>query len=308
MVLEWSRIWFCQRRTGRYQKAQLENELKNIWYLMLSDFAGVRPGLKRYLLSPMPEDWTRLPVHPSYQAHRKYDCYAVYKKNSGGDVVQDGFVCPNNEQMLLKFEAVRTPKETSFSMKYKLLMEKIKAEEEAAEKDDEMQNVADSAANREPVQGVSGAEPSAMPAGADTADEPTQQIKAAAGESRNTQELLELSVKGREPNTDYPLPEEIMEGESLLPEGWMEEFMPTSDSRIDSMGMLNYLWLNPETTPALRPKILTHRATLIKPAAVSLTVRSFLHELRTSGPGGAADIRAPAAKRLVVLESVAGGY
>lgn len=196
----------------------------------------------------MPEDWTCLPVYPSYKANRRCGCYAVYKKNRDGDIVQDGFVCPIKAQKWLMLEVVRPPKNISFSMKYKLLMEKIKAEEEAAKKvvsDDEMQNVADSAAKREPVQGVSEAEPSAMPGGADTADEPTQQIKATASESTNTQELLELSLKGRESNTDYPLPQETLEGgESSFPEGWTGEFTSTFESCMDSkeIEMLNYLW------------------------------------------------------------------
>ncbi|GLD46401.1 uncharacterized protein AKAME5_000076200 [Lates japonicus] len=167
----------------------------------------------------MPPDWTTLNVCPGLQPPPPRDSIAVYTRN-GSDLIYEGYVCPNAPINLSMSELQPPPKQPrplSYSKKYAILLEKIRAEEAEARAEAQARNISEdqrkreavSAASSKPEQGAVKAEPSStMQWHEDTADESKQQIKAAAALTS------ESDFK-----TDYPFPYEILDrGESFLTE------------------------------------------------------------------------------------------
>ncbi|XP_032389970.1 uncharacterized protein LOC116700688 [Etheostoma spectabile] len=207
----------------------------------------IAPSTKKYVLCKMPEEWATLPVFS--EASRQHGCIALYTKSRRDhSLVYEGYIHPDAPKKLSRSALQLPPRTESFAQKHERLLEKIRAEEAEAKAQEKI--ISEEERNSVGGQGVVRAEPAPMPGIKDTADESKQQIKAeATSETKNKSELLNLSLQRTESNTDYPLPQEILDRrESLLPvplEGGTEEFFLCLEPWEDTIDMelLNRLYL-----------------------------------------------------------------
>ncbi|XP_018525886.1 uncharacterized protein LOC108879166 [Lates calcarifer] len=206
---------------------------------------GCSASKQKYVLCKMPPDWATLNVRLGLQPPPPRDSIAVYTRN-GQDLIYEGYICPNapiNLSMSELQPPLKQPRPLSYSQKYAILLEKIRAEEAEAKAEAQARNISEdqrkieavSAASSKPEQDAVKAEPSSTTQWhEDTADESKQQIKAAAALTSESDFM-----------TDYPFPYEILDrGESFLPElGETEDlayyFIPWETS--NDIDIWNYL-------------------------------------------------------------------